>query len=329
MKVILIGEPESKRTIYFRKAARAFDTDVHVMRHHEVEFEKLKGSFVKIDPPEYASCYVDEIGSLIQPYKELLQQMEELADVTFLNHPKGILQTLDKAACKKTLKEAQVPVTPVIAQGVTGYLTLKELLCAKKIYRVFIKPNEGSGACGVIAWCYHPGRGQAVAYTGLDLVAGRLVNTKKLKRLTDEALIGELCSRVMELGAIVEGWVPKAQYEGYGYDIRVVHQFGETTCYMPRLSRSPITNLHLNNKAMPVDALNLSKETLEEIDVLCKRAMRCYEGVLNYAGIDVLLEKNTLKPYIIEMNGQGDLLHQDIYHENRIYGMQLLRGVGS
>ena len=102
------------------------------MRHHEVEFEKLKGSFVKIDPPEYASCYVDEIGSLIQPYKELLQQMEELADVTFLNHPKGILQTLDKAACKKTLKEAQVPVTPVIAQGVTGYLTLKELFMCKK-----------------------------------------------------------------------------------------------------------------------------------------------------------------------------------------------------
>lgn len=327
MKIILTGQPESKRSIYFQKAAKALDMEIQVLPYHEVTREKLKGAFVKIDPPEYDSCYVDEIGSLIQPYKEFLQQLGAFTDVTFLNHPKGILQTLDKVVCKRTLEEAGVPVTPVIAQGITGYFSLKELLCEKKAYQVFIKPVEGSGACGVIAWRYHPGRGQTVAYTGLDLVDGRLVNTKKLKKLTDERLIGELCTRVMELGAIVEGWMPKAQYEGCGYDLRVVHQFGETAYYMPRLSRSPITNLHLNNRALPSELLNLSPETLEEVDKVCKGAMECYRETLHYAGIDVLLERNTMKPYIIEVNGQGDLLHQDIYQENRIYMMQLLKGV--
>ena len=41
------------------------------------------------------------------------------------------------------------------------------------------------------------------------------------------------------------------------------------------------------------------------------------------AGIDVLLEKGTMKPYIIEINGQGDLIYQDIYDENRIYKRQI------
>ena len=39
--------------------------------------------------------------------------------------------------------------------------------------------------------------------------------------------------------------------------------------------------------------------------------------------MDVLLEKGSRKPYIIEMNAQGDLLHRDIYGENRIYRRQV------
>lgn len=327
MKVTLIGQPESKRTAYFIKAADALGIDVNLIGHKEVHLEKLKGTLVKIDPPEYDSHYVDEIDELLKPYKALLQQLESTSDLTFLNHPTGILKLLDKVACKEVLEKVHIPVTPVIAHGVTGYLALKEILKARKIYSVFIKPVEGSGACGVIAYRYHPKREQVVAYTGLALVDGRLVNTKKMRRLTDETYIKEICNRVMALGTIVEAWLPKAQYEGYGYDLRVVHQFGQTTYYMPRLSQSPITNLHLNNKALPIEALNLSLETFEEIDALCQRAMGCYEGLLNYAGIDVLLEKNTLKPYIIEMNGQGDLLHQDLYHENSIYKVQLMKGV--
>ena len=45
---------------------------------------------------------------------------------------------------------------------------------------------------------------------------------------------------------------------------------------------------------------------------------------LSYAGIDVMLKKNTLKPLIIEINGKGDLLYQDIFYENSIYKNQLL-----
>ena len=46
------------------------------------------------------------------------------------------------------------------------------------------------------------------------------------------------------------------------------------------------------------------------------------------AGIDVMLDKKTGKPRIIEINGQGDLLYQDIYGENIIYRNQILNMVG-
>ena len=41
------------------------------------------------------------------------------------------------------------------------------------------------------------------------------------------------------------------------------------------------------------------------------------------AGMDIMLGKHNLKPRIIEMNGQGDLIYQDIYQENKIYTEQI------
>ncbi len=49
--------------------------------------------------------------------------------------------------------------------------------------------------------------------------------------------------------------------------------------------------------------------------------MGCYPGLAS-AGIDILLEKGSLKPRIIEMNGQGDLIYQDIFAGNVVYRHQ-------
>ena len=50
---------------------------------------------------------------------------------------------------------------------------------------------------------------------------------------------------------------------------------------------------------------------------------------VNVAGLDVMLDKKTGKPRIIEINGQGDLLYQDIYGENRIYREQIMKMIGT
>ena len=91
---------------------------------------------------------------------------------------------------------------------------------------------------------------------------------------------------------------------------------------MARRSKGPITNLQLNNCALKVKELGLSEETMESIRQVCSQAMRLYPG-LSMAGIDILLDKQGRNPKVIEMNGQGDLIYQDIFNENRIYKQQI------
>ena len=66
----------------------------------------------------------------------------------------------------------------------------------------------------------------------------------------------------------------------------------------------------------------MEQTVADSIAEVCIRAAACYPG-LKSIGMDVLLEKGSRKPYIIEMNAQGDLLHRDVYHENRIYKRQI------
>lgn len=49
--------------------------------------------------------------------------------------------------------------------------------------------------------------------------------------------------------------------------------------------------------------------------------MTLYPDV-HIAGLDVLLTQN-LTPYIIEINGQGDLIYQDTCEKNKIYQRQI------
>jgi D-alanine-D-alanine ligase-like ATP-grasp enzyme len=89
-----------------------------------------------------------------------------------------------------------------------------------------------------------------------------------------------------------------------------------------RQSHGAITNLHLNDSALAVNDLALSPSLLLEIESLCPKAVALFPG-LNVAGLDILLKKHTMVPMIIEINGQGDLIYQDIFAENRIFKAQI------
>ena len=96
---------------------------------------------------------------------------------------------------------------------------------------------------------------------------------------------------------------------------------GEIVWRVVRTSSQPITNLHLQNEAIRFADLNLPAEKVAEIDTLClnaRNSIRTY----TLPGLDVLLTQN-LTPYIIEINGQGDLIYQDTCEQNIIYQRQI------
>ncbi len=322
MSWILIGQTDSKRTSYFLKAAEELECSVSFVEIKNYKPELLAGCTVKVDPPTYDSCEIALLPSLTAEYIDFLRELSLAEGVNFLNHPEDILASLDKKHCKQLLLNAGIPTTPILSFSITSY---EELVCEMKnthVYQVFIKPNTGSGAAGVIAFRLNSRNDQVVMYTSVLANQKGLLNTKQMKRVTVLAEVKTVIDKILAQDAIVEQWIPKATHDGIGYDLRVVWQFGKIAFIVPRFSKSPITNLHLNNMAGLFEDLQLDDSVISQIEQVCNNSMKLFPR-LSYAGIDILLTKDTLQPMVIEVNGQGDLIYQDIYAENLIYKQQL------
>lgn len=280
---------------------------------------------IKIDPPIWESAALDVFPVLAADYRknlELLDTMGKASGYSFFNHPGAILRLLDKRACKQELAFSGLAVT----EELPAADTLEELLTVmeeRRISQVFIKPNYGSGALGVTAFRVCPKTGKMVLYTCAfwNPQENCLMNTKKMRRLEEREDILVFLSRLLAMDCLVERWYAKAEHQGFTYDLRVVVQDGQMDFCLARLSKGPITNLHLNNHPLLVSELQLPPSVLYAAESLAVESVRLYPG-LKTAGIDILLEKGSLRPRIIEMNGQGDLIYQDIYRENRIYRHQ-------
>lgn len=368
--IILIGTEDSKRTLFFRKAAEQRKVSFRFIDWKDIEeisAEQFQGAVVKIDPPSYQFVRLQDMQVSLGKYQEFLEELQGMG-CQFLNSPKGILQTLDKRFAKEILMENEVSVTEMFSEKPDTVQQLLDIMKKYRAYSVFVKPEYFSGAAGVVALRQQPATGKMVAYTSCKLVDSEMLpiadgeavkpemlaeegkrsivddedvkseilskkpmarqeevclcNTKTLYRMENPQEIFALLEKLLKLGVIVERWHPKDIFQGKSYDLRVVYQFGRIEYIVVRQSNGPITNLHLNNQAGNIESLGFSKDKLKELEKLCGKAMS-YFPELSMAGIDVMLDKGSRKPRIIEINGQGDLIYQDIYGENCIYGKQI------
>lgn len=322
MGICLIGTPGSRRWEYFRRAAESCETEVWCIDWQQAGKADLRGNVVKIDPPSWTTADIASLNAEVKTYRTKLHALSETG-AAFLNTPEALEAVLDKCLCKRILAANEVAVTEVLAENVHTVEQLHACMREKRAPAVFVKPAFGSGAAGVLAYRRHPGRDSGVLVTSCCLRDGELINTKKIYHSRQDGEIARVLSAVLSLGAIVERWHPKDSWQGKSYDLRVVWQFGKIEYIVARQSAGPITNLHLNNMALDWERLGLPERTVEEIRALCRKAMACFPG-LAVAGIDILLERGSLRPRIIEINGQGDLIYRDIFEENRIYKKQIL-----
>lgn len=325
MELILIGTGDSKRTIYFQKAARQLHIPLSVLEWDGVDQAirdgRLEGAAVKIDPPSYHIFELSVMKGKISEYRQSLKRLQTV-NCIFLNSPESIAAVLDKRKCKLRMQAQGVPVTQMLPGTVQNMDELINLMEKERVFSVFIKPTFFSGAAGVIAFRMHPRSKRMTVYTSCHMAEGKLTNTKTLYYMEDQKDITALLNAVLKLNVIVERWYPKSRFQGKSYDLRAVYQFGHIAHMVVRQSDSPVTNLHLNNQAMEIGRLSLDEDVEHELENMCRDAVNLFPG-LSVAGIDILLEKNTGKPYIIELNGQGDLIYQDIYADNRIYREQI------
>ena len=324
MQIIVVSNSLSKRIEYFIEAGKHLQVEVRFMTYRELFncLPQLRQAVIKLEP-----CVSDETNFLKyallnQAYKETLQRLSEMSlpdDVCFLNTPDALLRALDKKETKQVLMDRGLKVTPMLPSP-RSFDELRELLadCGRGC---FLKPRYGSGAGGIMAVRYQPNRNKWVVYTTLQQVDGVIHNTKRINRLSTEKEMIPLAEAVMQTEAILEEWIPKEQLQGENYDLRVVCRESEIDYIVVRCSKGSITNLHLNNKAHWWNELSLPEVVRQQIYFQCQEAVQSLD--LQYAGVDVLIERGTDIPYIIEVNGQGDHVYQDMFAHNYIYIQQI------
>ncbi|ANF98094.1 hypothetical protein AR543_20170 [Paenibacillus bovis] len=250
----------------------------------------------------------------------------------WMNDPVEAALMFDKRRCSNWLDQAGVNVPNALAPSVeeipSSYDSLRQLMEQQKIHRVFVKLFCGSGASGVIAYQYHPRTGAEIASTtvGIEQWNGETIiyNSGRLRRYTDHGTIRRIIDWVGQEGMHVERWISKDMLDGKAYDIRQLVCGGQAGHAVVRLSRTPITNLHLRNERMLLEQTGLSAAIRENIQATALAGLAAFPGSF-CAGMDVLVPAGGGMPLIADVNPFGDLLYYVQHQEMGAYEWELAR----
>ncbi len=247
-------------------------------------------------------------------YKRLLNIIR--ADQTF-SSPKDVLEMFDKAIMYARLQNVGVNM-PKRKMHISCF---DDLLQSDAPQRLFIKPQFGSSASGILACSI--GNNLVKCVTSLEMQGGRFYNNLKLSTYFGEQAAACIAFILSE-GAVVEEWIPKATMEKKNFDFRIVCIAGEPRHIVMRCSRSPMTNLHLGNER---GNLRLFKKTfgdkaLTRLRDEARKAASAFPDA-HYLGVDVGLESTGRKAYVFEVNAFGDLLPGIVYNKASVYRAEI------
>ena len=362
MRLVVIGNPGSRRTALLAEAARRFrGLSMELVPWVDLiagtaDLRRIvkAGDVVRIDSPgkdaaaerallragagdetddgafvsvDRACTYRDDRGRLRWPrqwfrgFQAALQQVSlQLIHSPLMPHlfggliplPVGILGMFDKRQTHHELAARHVPC-PEAMLPISSYDELLDRLRWAEWRQVFVKIAYGSSASGAVAIRF--GRDQLVAYTTVEIDGTdrdgfpKLYNTRRIRRLTSSADAAAVVNALCPHHVVVERWLPKAGIDGKTFDLRVVVIDGKACHVVPRLSTSPMTNLHLLNQrgdAARVRAAVGEDKWTEAMDI-CVRAVAAFPGTL-YAGVDLMFQPGFTRPTVLELNAFGDLL---------------------
>jgi hypothetical protein len=234
----------------------------------------------------------------------LAQMREPLAGFRLLNGIDDIISMCDKLACQRRLQAHGVAIPPLLGD-VTDFDSLEAQWPSREHPALFVKARYGSSAAGVVALRRHPD-GRVAAYSSARRdAAGRIHNHLRVMRYTDRALVKALIDSLARQHAYAETWITKPRLPNgrdYSWDLRLVTASGRARQRIARLSRSPMTNLHLGNRRAAPDWLSdIETGRLEATALAAARAFPASHSI----GFDI--HPGSL-PRVLEANAFGDLL---------------------
>jgi hypothetical protein len=236
-------------------------------------------------------------------------QLTECPPHQIMNHPNDIALMFDKAACHAVFSAHGLPV-PRSLNPIYNFDTLIDAMQREHCFRVFVKLAHGSSASGTVAYEWSGDRHRAITTVEVVWQGGQitLYNSRHLRTIFDLSEIRTLIDALCQHNVHVEQWIPKAAHHNKVFDLRVVTIKGAVRHTIVRLSKTPMTNLHLLNERasveqlerMPIEAWHSAQETCQHAAGLFPRSL--------YSGIDLMFEPGYRRHHILEINAFGDLL---------------------
>lgn len=230
---------------------------------------------------------------------------------TVMNAPLNILTMFDKRRCHQLCQDNNIPVPPSLCP-INSYEKLREVMIHTGQRRVFVKLAYGSSATGIVAYEIDSQGIREQTHTSVEVVYQQkqpiFYNSLKIRRYRNHTDIKTIIDWLCREGVHVEQWLPKAHYQGYVYDLRIVIIAGQARHRVVRLSKTPLTNLHLGNLRASPSELQLADELWQRIETIAVQSATLFSKNLYYAGLDIILPLRSQTPMILEINAFGDLL---------------------
>ncbi|MET8861819.1 STM4014 family protein [Nonomuraea sp. NPDC004580] len=320
VRFAVVGTPGDRRATLFRDAVVARGlAEPYVVPWRDVlggrEAGVPEGALLRIDSPG-EDARSDELlrgpgdparaGGGTAWYASFCAGLDRVAaipGVRLLGDVGEIKVMFDKRRCHAVLAAAGVPVPE--AFEARSYDGLREEMARRGWQRVFVKPAHGSSASGVIAFQTHGSRVHAV--TSAVWLDGVLCNSLQVRTVTSEAEVRRLVDVLAPDGLHVERWFPKAMTGGRAFDLRVVTVAGRPTHAVVRMSRFPMTNLHLGGARGDLGVVRRRAGLWERVLEVCAAAARCFPRSLS-TGVDVMVGTDWRSVVVAEVNAFGDLL---------------------
>lgn len=241
-------------------------------------------------------------------FRQLLEALP--AQAHYLNPPADIACMSDKLACQQRLQAQAVSIPPLLGR-IGGYAQLRERLREHDCDQVFIKPRYGSSGAGVLAYRRNR-QGREVVYGSAEWVendgsgSARIFNSLRPRRYTDSRQIEGLIDAVAAQEAYVERWIakPRAPDGRSHYDIRTIALDGRARHRIARVSRAPLTNLHLGNRRGALREW-LDDEAMRSLEIATERSAQAFPHS-RMIGFDLIVRDG--RSWILEANAFGDLL---------------------
>jgi len=299
---------ETERAL-LRAGAAAEDTEGYARLSHQ-QIDKLRFDRGRILCPHQWYLGFTKALRLIE------DQLSGCPAHYLMNDLFDIALMFDKPRCQRVLMDQEIPTAKSLGT-VTSFADLHERMRQSNCTRVFIKLAYCSSASGIIAYQTNGLKHQAI--TTVEVVSQGnellLYNSRRVRVHTDVReivkLVDELCHHKM----FVEQWLPKAGIGGKTFDLRIVVIARQARHTVVRLSRHPLTNLHLLGGRGSLEQVLERMEDCAwaEARRTCEQVMtNCFPKSL-YAGIDLRIAPGYQRHSVLEVNAFGDLIPEVFY----------------